>query len=178
MQYGQEEYERIVRPLEDRMIRLIWGVTKNAEDAEEALQEALAVLWRKWDKIRMHPNPEALIYRICINSAYDLLRRRIRREKREALVQVDAAVNEKTPADVLNAKECLAAIHHAIGQLSRHQAIAVTMRFVQGLSYGDISRALGCRENTVRKHVERGRERLRGLLSNVISEQRGVESFQ
>ncbi len=174
---GHDEYERLVRPLEDRMIRLIWGVTRNPEDAEEALQEALGVLWRKWDRIRVHPNPEALIYRICIHSAYDRVRRRMRREKHETLIEADRVSSAKNPADLLNAKELLAAIHHAIGQLSRNQAIAVTMRFVQGVSYGDIGRALGCRENTVRKHVERGRERLRDLLHRVISDQHGVESL-
>lgn len=175
MHTAHEEYERLLRPLEDRMTRIVWGVTQNAQDAEDALQEALAILWRKWDRVRMHPNPEALILRICINSAYDVLRKRMRHERREALARVERTQAPRTPADVLDAKESLAAIRQAIGHLSRNQAIAVTMRLVQGLSYGDIGRALGCREHTVRKHVERGRERLRGFLKAFIEHSTGLE---
>ena len=42
MQTEHDEYERLVRPMEERMMRMVWGVTRNADDAEEALQEALA----------------------------------------------------------------------------------------------------------------------------------------
>ena len=177
MQTEHDEYERLVRPMEERMMRMVWGVTRNADDADEALQEALGVLWRKWGRIRLHPNPEALILRICINAAYDVLRRRIRREKRDLMAYANPLAAPKTPADILGAKECLAAIRHAIGQLSRNQAVAVTMRLVNGVSYGDIGRALGCRENTVRKHVERGRERLRDLLRTFVQDQTEMENI-
>ncbi len=177
MPSGHDEYDRLIRPMEERMMRLVWGVTQNADDAEEALQEALGVLWRKWDRVRVHPNPEALVLRICSNAAYDVLRRRIRREQRAAYLHFSRLSAPKTPAEVLGAKECLAAVRQAIAQLSRNQAVAVTMRLVHGLPYGDIGRALGCRENTVRKHVERGRERLRGLLGRFLQEQTGMENL-
>jgi RNA polymerase sigma-70 factor, ECF subfamily len=172
---GHDEYERLVRPMEERMMHVVWGVTRNAEDAEEALQTALGVLWKKWDRVRVHPNPEALILRICSNSAFDVLRRRIRHEKRDSRAYTNELAAPKTPADILGAKECFSAIRQAIAQLSRNQAVAVTMRLVHGLSYGDIGRALGCRENTVRKHVERGREQLRGLLKRFVNDETGME---
>lgn len=175
---GHNEYERLIAPMEERMMRLAWAVTRNAEDAEEALQEALGVLWRKWDRVRVHPNPEALVLRMCSNAAYDVLRRRIRREQRAAHQHFSQLAAPKTPADILGAKECLLALRQAIGQLSRNQAIAVTMRLVHGVPYGDIGRALGCRENTVRKHVERGRERLRTLLQRFINEDHGLENIR
>lgn len=176
MHTGHDEYERLIRPMENRMIRVIWGITRNPEDAEEAMQEALGVLWRKWDRVRIHPNPEALVLRICINSAYDVLRRRLRRDKKQALNDVNRLMTvSRTPADIAGSEECIGAIRTAIGQLSPPQATAVTMRLVQGLPYGDIGRALGCREDTVRKHVERGREKLRGLLKSFLGEVPGWE---
>ena len=45
----QENYEKLIRPIEDQMLRSVWGITQNAEDAEEAFQDALAVIWRKWE---------------------------------------------------------------------------------------------------------------------------------
>jgi RNA polymerase sigma-70 factor (ECF subfamily) len=117
------------------------------------------------------------VLRICVNSAYDILRARARREKRETLSEmgrepsVPASIETEIPA-----AECQQAIQEAIGQLSRNQAVAVTMRLVQGIPYHDIGRALGCQESTVRKHVERGRQRLRELLRPVLSRLRDEEA--
>ncbi|HEO71534.1 MAG TPA: sigma-70 family RNA polymerase sigma factor [Candidatus Hydrogenedentes bacterium] len=147
------------------MLRTIWNVTQHGDDAEEALQEALSVVWRKWDRIRVHPNPKALILRICINAARDVLRKRIRRERRERRAETTIPARPLNPAQALDAQERESTILDAISQLSRNQSAAVVMRLVHGLSYGDIGAALGCRDATARKHVERGRKRLQEILA-------------
>ena len=162
---AHQDYERLIKPIEDKMIRSIWSVTQDADEAEEAFQEALSVIWRKLDRVRRHANPQALVLRICLNSAYDVLRRKIRRRRRETRAGFEWPARVPTPADALVSRECESAIFRAIAKLSRNQAAAVTMRLVQGQSYAEIARILGCREATVRKHVERGRERLRQLLA-------------
>lgn len=150
------------------MMRSVWGITQNAEDAEEAFQEALGVIWRKWDRIERHPNPHALVLRMCMNAAYDVLRKNARRRRRESKAAV-APDTVPTPADMLNRHEQESAILRAIGQLSKNQALAVTLRLVQGHSYAHVAQVLGCRDVTARKHVERGRERLRQLLAPLIT---------
>jgi DNA-directed RNA polymerase specialized sigma24 family protein len=40
-------FDALVRPIEDQMLRSIWRITRAAEDAEDALQEALTVIWRR-----------------------------------------------------------------------------------------------------------------------------------
>ena len=161
------EYERLIGPIEDQMIRAVWGITQDPEDAEEAFQDALSVIWRRWHRIQRHPNPHALVLRICLNAAYDLLRKKIRRRRREALAEIRTAVQSLTPAESLDSRERESAIFRAIGQLSRNQATAVFMRLVQGRSYDEIAQVLGCKSATVRKHVERGRDRLRELLAPI-----------
>lgn len=147
------------------MIRAVWGITQDAEDAEEAFQEALAQIWRKLERIQRHENPHALILRICMNSAYDVLRRKARRRRREQLTEIQAVSRVPSPSEALESRERESAILRAMGNLSRYQATAVFMRLVQGHSYGEIAEVLGCGDATVRKHVERGRERLRKLLA-------------
>ena len=77
----QQTYDRIVRPIEDRMIRSIWRIVRNPQDAEDALQDALLLLSKRWDRISKHSNPQSLVLKICIDAAYDVIRRRIRREQ-------------------------------------------------------------------------------------------------
>jgi len=37
----QQAYDRIMRPIEDCMIRSIWRIVRNAQDAEDAMQDSL-----------------------------------------------------------------------------------------------------------------------------------------
>ena len=167
MSQMDREYERLVAPIEDQMMRSIWRVTQNSDDAEEAFQQALTAIWRRWDKICAHPNPQALILRICLNAGRDALRRRVRRERRESKGQAHGA-RPRTPAEELSSRERESAVFSAIGQLSRNQTAAVTLRLVQGESYTRIAGVLGCGDATARKHVARGRERLRKILAPLV----------
>lgn len=153
------------------MMRSVWRVTQNPEDAEDAFQEALGVIWRRLGRVRKHANPHALILRICLNAAYDVLRKKHRRQRREQVLDHGHADTPPTPADTLAARERESAVLRAISQLSRNQALAVTLRLVQGEPYGTIARTLGCKANTARKHVERGRTRLRELLAPHLEEE-------
>ncbi len=161
------EYERIIAPIEERMMHAVWRITRDPDDAEEALQDALTRIWRRWDAVCAHPNPQALALRMCINAACDQLRRKIRRRKASQFLSRFASPprTAPSPADSLNLSEQEEAIFAAIAKLSRNQAAAVTMRLVQNHSYEEIAQCLGCAGATARKHVERGRQRLRELLS-------------
>ena len=37
----QQEYERLIAPIEARMMRAVWRISRDPNDAEDAFQEAL-----------------------------------------------------------------------------------------------------------------------------------------
>src|SRR5476651_1366598 len=49
-------------------------------DAEDALQEALISLYRRWDRVTAADNPDAYVHRSLVNASLQLLRRRKRIE--------------------------------------------------------------------------------------------------
>jgi RNA polymerase sigma-70 factor (ECF subfamily) len=153
------DYESLIQPIEDQMIRSVWRIVRDPDDFNDAFQGALATIWKHVSRIRRHPNPHALILRICVNAAYDVLRRKARRRRREALEAITANLPDPAPsvAERLQNKEKRAEIFRAISQLPRNQAEAILMRFAQELSYSDIAQALGCSEVTARTHVSRAR---------------------
>lgn len=167
MHKADQDYDRVIAPLEGQMIRAVWGITQNPEDAEDAFQEALAKIWRQWSRVCRHPNPRALILRICVNCAYDILRKNSRRRRREILAALKPAKAARRPDEHAAAQEDTSAVMRAIAQLSRHQAVAVTMRLVQGEPYSAIAQILGCTDVTARKHVARGRARLQQTLAGL-----------
>jgi hypothetical protein len=61
MNPGFPLFQQSIAPIEDRMIRSAWWITRNAQDAEDAMQNALMVIWKNRHRIGQHPNPQALI---------------------------------------------------------------------------------------------------------------------
>ncbi len=160
-------YDELIAPLEATMMRSIWRVVRNADLAEDSLQDALAVIWKKRFQIRLHPNPPALILKICLNAAYDSLRKLDRMRRQTDLSQLD-----KTPAPPehdtdrsLEVREIEEHVQQAIRRLPRKRALAVMMRLIQEESFEAIAQALDCSEGTVRIHIFRGRAQLRKWLS-------------
>ena len=172
MDTAQSEYEILIQPIEDRMINSVWRITRDPDDADYAFQDTLAKIWKQFGKIRRHPNPQALILRICANSAYDILRRKNRYRKLEELYSSEYRERQPSSDELVLNNERKEEIFRAISQLSRNQASAVLMRFIQELPYSEIALALGCAESTARKHIARAKDRLYKLLSPVRSDSR------
>lgn len=150
------------------MIHSVWRIVRDRDDFEEAFQEALATIWKRIDRVRRHPNPHALILRICANAAYDALRRKFRRQRRE-VCGVPESIADPAPAVVVSlvADQDREEIFQAISRLPRNQAEAFLMRFVQNLSYSEIAGALGCTQVTARTHVMRARAKLSESLAHL-----------
>jgi RNA polymerase sigma factor (sigma-70 family) len=174
-------YDRFIRPNEGQMTRAVWRIVRNPEDAEDTLQDALSTIWRKRRLVSMHPNPQALILKICINSAYDTLRKNRRHRKHEGPnpllpyppeedepgIAHSAAVSDTSALDKLVQKETEREILNAIGRLPRKQAVVVLLRFVKEQPYDVIAQVMGCSQSTVRIHAARGRARLNKWLAHL-----------
>jgi RNA polymerase sigma factor (sigma-70 family) len=161
------DYERLIQPIEDRMIRSVWRIVRDPNDFDDAFQEALAAIWKRLRRILRHPNPHALVLRICANAAYDVLRDRARRRRQVESIPADAAYGVSA-ADLLSDREKREEILGAIARLPRRQAESALMRFSEELSYKDIAEAIGCSEVTARTHVKRARVRLAALLAHLV----------
>jgi RNA polymerase sigma factor (sigma-70 family) len=164
-------YDALILPIQDQMLRSIWRITRVAEDAEDALQESLTVIWKRRARIERHPCPRALILRICVHCACDVLRAQLRRGSRETtLTDPNALHAEGCSVDErLRNEELHDDIARALVRLSSRQATAVVMRHVLELSYEEIGGALGCSETTARVHVNRACEKLSRLLAHLAT---------
>jgi RNA polymerase sigma-70 factor (ECF subfamily) len=160
-------YQQIIEPIEDRMIRSVWRIAQNAQDAEDAMQNALLAIWKNKHRISGHASPRALVLRICIDAASDVVRRRGRdRRKIDPHDSADGLVDgARSPCEELAQRELSGEILTAINRLSRRQALAITLRSLEELPYEQIAAAMNCTEATVRKHVERARAHLRIVLA-------------
>ncbi|HEX9902760.1 MAG TPA: RNA polymerase sigma factor [Acidobacteriota bacterium] len=162
-------YEELIVPVETQMMRTIWRVVRHDQMAEDTLQDALAIIWRKRTRVQRHPNPQALILKICLNCAYDSLRKLKRQRREQELPRLIASVdqNQNYASHSLEQKQVVVEVLNTIGRLPRNQALAVLMRIVQEQSYDVIAKTMGCSETTARIHVSRGRKRLSNWLAHL-----------
>ena len=164
-----QAYEEIIGPIEDRMLRSIWRITRDAHDAEDAMQNALVTLWKRWNRVRCHASPQTLVLKICVDAALDVARRRVR--DRRNIESNDPASHPadglRLPLEELANAELRREVLAAIGRLSSRQAVTVMLRAFEELPYSEIAAALGCTEATARKHFERACAQLRLALRGI-----------
>ena len=174
---NHQEYKRLVAPIEDQMIRIVWRIVRDPHDAEDTFQQALLVVWKRWNRICAHPNPHAIVLHICINAAHDVLRRRARRSRWVEAKGILEDIPDSSPSAVqrISHAEQNSQLQHAIGRLSRNQGRAILMHVIEEMPYSEIAALMNCREVTVRKHVARARAKLRVLL-HLIPTSRKEES--
>lgn len=167
---GREfDYDVLVRPLEARMMRSIWRIVRQREAAEDALQDALAAIWKKRTVVVRHPNPQALMLRIAIGAAVDAVRKARRRLSHEIPGLPDEGAEPAIAAatDGVRDPHLRASVLDAIGRLSKRQATAVLLRIVEEQSYEEIALAMDCSEATARVHVTRGKAALARALADL-----------
>jgi len=173
-----QQYERLIAPIENRMMRAVWRVLRDPSEVEDAFQEALLTVWKRWDRICAHPNPQALVLQICIHAAHDAMRRKLRHTQRQEAGAIPEEIADSSPSAVqaISIAERDAQVLRAIARLSRNQARAILMHAVEEIPYDEIAAAMDCREATVRKHIARARSKLRGWLSHLVPVTRKEES--
>jgi len=157
-------YDTYLAPLEARMLRTAWRITRDPDRARDALQDALARIWKQRQRVRSHPNPAALVLRITIQAAVDVRRRESRRWRNGGHAMPALANGGTDPRTMAEQRETRDLVLDAIARLPARQAAAVTMRVMEDAPYDTIAAALGCAAATARVHVLRGREKLRRLL--------------
>jgi RNA polymerase sigma-70 factor (ECF subfamily) len=152
-------FEALVRPDLGRALGFARSLGCGPEDAEDAVQDALALLAAERGDSPARVGPRAWFFRAVRDRARTATRSGWRRRRRER----GASRREAAPAGT----EGVAArdeVERALRALDDGDAAAVRLRFLQDLDYGEMAFVLGVSEGACRVRVHRALERLRGSL--------------
>ena len=163
MERGTELYEKLIEPVQDRMIAVVTRIMRDHDDAMDVFQEVLAVIWRKLKVIDRHRSPEAYIMRICVTRSYDALRKKARRRMQVRLEQDIEKLKWRSRAED---PTMLLTVREAIGLLPPKQGKTVLLRLIEGEDFASIGRVLGCSPVTARSHFSKGKAQLRTVLED------------
>ena len=150
-----ESFDFAFTTLFPRAFRLTYRLLGDRAAAEDAAAEALARAYADWKRVAELPYREAWVLRVASNVALDQIRRR------KLSPGLPAAVTDDEDAHALRV-----ALWAALRALPHRQREIVVLRYVAGLTEGEVAQLLGLSLGTVKTHVTRGRAALRRLIKD------------
>lgn len=148
-----ELYERHYRAVYRTALR----VTGNPADAEDVLQTVFLRIMKRGKGWEAESMPEAYFRRAAANAALDLLRRRIS----HAETDFDEVSPHVSTEDRSLLKEQL---RRAIAALQTDDAVLFLLRYVEGLSNGELASLFGQEKNNIAVRLHRIRQSLQAEM--------------
>ena len=157
--------------------RLAIQITKNHEDANDVMQETFLKVYESIGSFRKESAFETWLYRIIVNQALNMVKRRERRRESSFsdADEIDLRFNlpgsssyANSPHDDVEKKELQKWVTQAVDSLSAKHRTVVILHEFEGLTHPQIATILNCSEGTVRSRLHYARRKLRDLLKPYV----------
>ncbi len=167
-------YRGLVEKYQERVYAMVYGMLRNREDATDITQEAFVKAYRSLASFRLESSFYTWLYRIAMNLAIDLIRKRKRRREvgyedgvaaRDEDGTVHAMHQGDSPRRVLERRQLYKQIMDAMDQLPADQKQVILLRELEGLPYREIAEIMGIPEGTVMSRLFYARKKLQKMLS-------------
>jgi RNA polymerase sigma-70 factor, ECF subfamily len=153
-------FGRIVAAHHEDMRRVCAYVTRDAASADDAVQTAWSIAWRKLGSVREPERLRAWLMRVAINEAKHLARRGHRRVTVESLVVASSEPGGLDPATGIDSIDLRA----ALDRLGPDDRALLALRYGAGFDATELSAVLGLSPSGTRTRLERLIKRLRDEL--------------
>jgi RNA polymerase sigma-70 factor (ECF subfamily) len=154
-------YEDLVRPHQEIAFRVAYVITRNAQDAEDATQDALVKAWRALGRFRVDEPLRPWLLRIVANEARNRRRSAGRRERlalRAVEISGEAA---PSPEETTLAREQRAELLQALEELPDAAREVLAYRYLLELGEDETAAVLDVAVGTVKSRTSRALERLK-----------------
>jgi RNA polymerase sigma-70 factor, ECF subfamily len=141
-----------------RCLREARRLLRDREDAEEAVQEALARAWRRRSSCESPDAPLGWLLQITRNEALRIMERRARRTAREVITAIEPERAGEEPIDALIST---VATTQALAGLRPDERLLINLRYRDDLSQAEVARTMDLPEGTVKVRLHRIRKRLK-----------------
>lgn len=146
------------RFVRSRCLREARRLLRDVDDAEEAVQEAMARAWRRRRACTNPDDPLGWLLQITRNEALRVMERRSRRSAREIVTPVEPERAGPEPIDDLLSRM---ATRQALSCLRHDERVLLDLRYRADLSQAEVARRLDMPEGTVKVRLHRIRKQLR-----------------
>ncbi len=147
--FSEDGFRRLYDDTLDEALRVARGICGSDEDAKEACQDAYVALARYWSGGRLREPPRRLLFRALQRSAVDLLRARLRRERRMGVSEPAGQ-----PGTVRGPLE------RALRRLRPEDAALLVTQAVIGMTYEELAQLQRTSVSAIRARLFRARRDL------------------
>lgn len=168
----QEEKSKFAK-LYETYRYLLWYVAndilRDADDAEDAVQETFFALTRHMDKIEDVDSTRTRNFLVTIvkSKAIDIMRKKTRGNL-EYLEEIETDETWQDALDTYIEREQLSRIVTAIRSLDENYRVVLEYRFLHGLSEKETASILGLTEKNLSVRTSRARKKLKELLEQEV----------
>jgi RNA polymerase sigma-70 factor (ECF subfamily) len=167
-------YNGLVQRYQRQVYNLAYRMLGNAEDAGDLVQDTFLRAYGALTSFRQDASFLTWLYKIASNLCIDQLRSR--KAKSTLSLEVELEEGREPAADFRSTDPEEAAVRgsvqdvvqRAIGNLPEKYRAVVVMRHLNDMSVDEIARVLELPTGTVKTHLFRAREMLRGRLRPVL----------
>ena len=156
----------LVRRWEGPLLRIAYRITGEITEAEDVRQRVFLKLLEASGTLHRPEQFPAWIRRAAVNTALTALRRSKRREGlNHRLSEQMSSAGEAHPADRLIEDEQARRLAAAMAQFEPKARALLSLRFDDGLTFGEIAGVLGQPASTIKSRLAKIVGRLRGLMA-------------
>jgi RNA polymerase sigma-70 factor (ECF subfamily) len=153
-----EAFEGLATSAGDRLYAVARLILRQADLAEDAVQEALVRAWQQLPSLRDPERFDAWLYRLVVNACADQ-GRQLRRWSQQVRPLPDRSISDET-GSVADRDQ----LERAFARLKPDQRAVVVLHHHSGFSAAEISRILGIPEGTARSRLHYATEQMRAAL--------------
>ena len=150
------EFEEVVRPLAGDLFRYAYWLSRDRQQAEDVVQEALIRGWRAFERLRDRSAIKAWLFSIVRNEYLRVVARRGQAVEIVDFHEIDVP-DERTELFGLEMREALAALPAAYAE-------PLALQVLGGFSCAEIAAMLETTEGATMTRLTRARQALRRLI--------------
>ncbi|MFY1688783.1 SigE family RNA polymerase sigma factor [Plantactinospora sp. WMMB782] len=159
----ENDFHEFYQSTRHRVVTVLYALSGNMADAQDATQEAYARAWQRWSRVSSYADPEAWVRTVA---------RRIQLNRWRKLRNGLAAYRRHgPPAAVDPPSENTTALVTALRQLPVDQREAIVLHHLADLPVAAVASQLGVPVNTVKTRLARGRRTLAQLVGEELTEE-------
>lgn len=169
-----EAFNELVIRYKDKVVNFLYRYTGDRDEAEDLAQDAFVKLYRSKHLYKEIAKFSTWFYTIAINTAKTDARKKSRYNALsisdydpENEKDYEIPANVLAPDDVANAKIENYYIQKAINSLEDSFKEVIILRDIEDMDYEEIAQLTGLPLGTVKSRINRGREKLKKLLSEI-----------
>ncbi|CAG9606905.1 RNA polymerase sigma factor [Pseudoneobacillus rhizosphaerae] len=153
-------YTHIINKYKNQLYATILRMTKNPQDAQDFVQEAFIKVYHQLGKYDGKGSFSSWIYRVAINHCLDEFRKKSHHIQKVELSE-EMYENPSHPEVIFLKKERSRQLERIVATLPEDERMIILLRYVNELSYDEISELLDIPVTTVRNKLHRAKIKMR-----------------